>query len=436
MSLLSTIAKAFLGDPPLGGPVQLSSRYPDIDTQIAAIRRTAPTRNYRLPSVDEALGVPSILAAVQLIAGTVGSLSMEAYQNGVLVTEQGDVPRLLQRPNPKTTPREFWRDTAWHLATRGEAWWWVAQRNGDGAPVALVVVSPQEVSVKENPNDRFSPRITWLSKQRDPRDMRQLTYLPARDGLHGIGPLQISLAAAAVATEADAWAANFFSGSLPSVVGTTTEDLDENDLKQLDKQWLEKDNNLPRWLHGGVGLSEPPYNAQKAQLTESRQFQVGEVARMFGIPGPLLEHSAEGSSLTYRNLDGLWTQFINQSLNPHYLEPMQQEMSDLLTRSVMGRFNTDQIQRADIQTRFEIYESGITKSGVLTIEEARRKEGLAPGNVDFSSVPPSPPQAQFEPISMSLQAKEVRCQNGHLLAEMASPPYRFTCFRCKATVAA
>jgi hypothetical protein len=54
-------------------------------------------------------------------------------------------------------------------------------------------------------------------------------------------------------------------------------------------------------------------------------------------------------------------------------------------------------------------------------------------------VPFSPPQAIPEllpPDRARSAMREVRCPNGHLLAELASPPYRFTCFRCKSKVAA
>lgn len=429
MGRLANIAHVLLDGIGPVGRRELSA-YPDIDTQIAAARRVASARSYRLPSVQEALGVPSILAACQLIAGTVGSLSMEAYQNGVLVTSREQVPRLLQRPNPKTTPREFWRDTAWYLATRGEAWWWVAARDGDGMATSLVVVPPWEVNVQQNPSDRFSPFIEWLGRRRDPNDLRQLTYMPGLDGLHGIGPLQVSLAAASVAIEADAWAANFFSGALPSLIGTTDQDLDEQDLINLDKQWMEKDNNLPRWVWNGLTFQQPPFDAEKSQLTESRQFQVGEVARMFGIPGPLLEYQSPGSALTYRNESDMWTQFINQALNPHYLEPMQQEISDLLTRNAVGKFNTDQLQRADIKTRFDAYGVAVDKR-ILDRDEARRELGYGPGNIDFVSVPPAPPVAQFEPIRTMRLTHDGRCTNcKKRLADVAPSGWRTTCPRC------
>ena len=109
-------------------------------------------------------------------------------------------------------------------------------------------------------------------------------------------------------------------------------------MKETSRRWTisgsEKPNNLPRWLTSDMTLSEVPINPQKAQLTEIRQIQVGEVARMFDMPGPMLEYQMSGSSLTYRNEEDIWTDFQRRCLSPHYLEPMQQEMSDLLTRSM------------------------------------------------------------------------------------------------------
>jgi phage FluMu protein Com len=39
-------------------------------------------------------------------------------------------------------------------------------------------------------------------------------------------------------------------------------------------------------------------------------------------------------------------------------------------------------------------------------------------------------------LPVNRTAHQVRCPSGHLLAEMASPPYRFTCPRCKRSVVA
>jgi HK97 family phage portal protein len=438
MSWLTTLGNLFVPE-----PIQTrASEFADLESQLAAIRRQqAQPRPWRLASVQEALGVPAILSAVSLISNTVGSLSMEAFRSGALVTDPNQTPRLIQRPNPRTTAREFWMKTGFYFATRGEFWWWVAHRDIDGNADALYPVPPWEITVEQNDRDRLNPTIRWMDKVMPNRDMRQQMYLPSSDGLRGVGPLQLSGASVSVTVEASNWAANFFAGNLPSLIGTTDQDLDANDLQALDDQWNEKAGNLPRWMTNGMKLEVPPFDADKAQLTESRLFQVGEVARMFDMPGALLEYNSPGSSLTYQNQADIWQDFQRRCLSPHYLEPIEQEMSDLLTRSTVGRFNLDQLLRADIKTRFEVYGLGIDK-GIYGPEYPQAKEGIVPGNVDFAPVPFSPPAADPGPIPTTVRtaAVEVRCQHPHPSQPskacnysfgMLSAPYSVRCHRCK-----
>jgi HK97 family phage portal protein len=425
MTLLQSIARAFLGSPE---DFQERSEFPGMEEQIDAIRRTqAAERPWRPAAVNEALGVPSILSAVSLISGVAGSLSMEGFRAGSLMA---DAPRLIQRPNPRTTPGVFYRDTAFYHASRGEFWWWIAHRDIDGNPDALYPVPPWEITVTANPNDRLRPEIKWGSRVMRNEDMRQHMYLPGPDGLRGVGPLQLAGAAVSVAHEASHWAANFFSGGLPSLVGITEQDLDETDLKQLDKQWAEKQSNTPRWIGKGLELQSPPFDAQKAQLTDTRSFQVGEVARMFLIPGPLLEYQMSGSSLTYRNEEDIWTDFQRRCLSPQYLEPIEQEMSDLMPRTTVGRFNLEQLLRADVKSRYEAWKFGMD-AGWLTAEEVRKKEGLEPGNVDFAPVPFSPPGADLGPIPQNRSMAPVRCSSCNWLFGELSAPYSVACRRCK-----
>ena len=55
-----------------------------------------------------------------------------------------------------------------------------------------------------------------------------------------------------------AWAANFYAGKLPSVIGKTDMDLDEDDIAALDAQWHEKENGntapLARQRHRREGV--------------------------------------------------------------------------------------------------------------------------------------------------------------------------------------
>lgn len=430
MNFLTSIARAFVPSREdlryRIGP--LDGDFPSMEQQLAAIRRQFDSpRAYRPASVREALGVPAILDAVSLIANTVGTLAIEAFRNSARLPVE-EIPRVLIRPNPYTTPGEFYRDLAYYQATRGEAWMWVASRDLDDVADALYPVPPWEVRVEPNERNRLFPSIYWNDRLMPSRDMRHITYLP--EGLRGVGPLQLAGAAVSVTVEADQWAANFFSGSLPSIVGQTDMDLDEDDLIALDKQWLEKPNNMPRWLGGGIKLGEPPYNAQKAQLTESRQHQVGEVARMFSMPGALLEYNMPGSSLHYQNDTMIWTDFQRRCLSPHYLEPIEQALSDLLTRSTVARFNLDQLLRADPKTRAEYYDKVVPLG--FPSEEMLRREGVTAGNVDVAPVPPTPSSAIPPVLAYQRTAiPEGRCPKCRKrLAEAAPPGWRTTCPRC------
>jgi hypothetical protein len=134
---------------------------------------------------------------------------------------------------------------------------------------------------------------------------------------------------------------------------------------------------------------------------------------MFGVPGALLEFSAPGSSLTYQNITEVFTMFVKTCLAINYLEPMEQALSDLLPSSTAVRFNVEGFERADIKTRFEVYEKAV---GLFGQEDAagwaRQREGLAPGNVEYLSpafAPPSVVPRQL-PVAASMGAGlEVRC---------------------------
>lgn len=435
MSFLTTLAELFVPQPMQERSLEPTASFED---QLAAIRRAQEqARPWRAASVAEALGVPAIEGAVSLISNTVGSMSMEAFRRGQRLDDIAQVPRIIQRPNPFSTPRVFYRDTAYYLATRGESWWWVAARDPlDDTALSLWPVPPWEVQIEQNEFNRLKPTIRWQNRIMPNEDMRHITYLPGVNG-RGAGPLQMAGVAVSVAVEAENWAANFYSGAIPSIVGTTDADLTEDELKKFDEQWVEKPNNLPRWLTNGMELSETPINPEKAQLSQSRQDNVGNVARMFNMPGSLLEYNMPGASLRYQNQEGIWSDFQRRCLSPNYLEPIEQEMSDLLTRSTVGRFSLEQLLRADPKTRAEYYEKVVPLG--FPAEEMLRREGITPGNVDFAPVPfatpqATPPRLPYEEQRRSLE--DLHCPKCRRLLGRYSGMVETKCPRCGALVAA
>jgi phage FluMu protein Com len=333
--------------------------------------------------------------------------------------------------------------------------WRIATRSSDDFASALVNVPLHELTVTENMANRLRPDYRWGDKtgtrftSATPEGRFVHIMYPTGEpmALRGSGPLQLCRAAASVSVEAQAWAAQFYAdGGGPSVLikhaSDLSPELDEDGLSEADRlrsQWVGRPHNVPRIIDQNIeSVDYMDPNPAGAQMLEARVHQDGDSARMFRIPGSLLEFSTPGSSLTYQNLEGEFTKFVRTCLQPLYLEPIEQALSDLLARSVVARFNLKAFLRPDAKTRFEVHGLAIDK-GIYDAAYAQREEGILPGDVEFASVPPSLPAAVPGPMPRyaSLSAGEVRCDGPHprggvcgkLLAERG--PYVGSCPRCK-----
>jgi HK97 family phage portal protein len=391
--------------------------YPPLATQLANIRA------YHQPgfavSIREALGVPAIFGAVNLISNLVGSLSMKAYRGEVELAPD-DRPRLIVRPDPFQIPREFYRMTSYNIASRGEADWWVAARDGAGQALSLINMPPHEVTIEENERDLRYPIVKWRDRPIPNEDFRQLVYSREPGQLRGVGPLQMCGAAISVAVEAQLWASNFFSsGGVPPLViksaveldGSTDPDTGLSEAQALKAAWMAGDNNVPKVIDPGIDeIQQLEYNPAGAQMLTARGFQNAEVATMFNMDATLLNAAISGSSVTYQNVGSEFDKFLRMCLRPNYMEAIEQTMSDLLSRSTVARFNSDSLTLADIKTRYDVYGNGI-EHGIISADEARSFEGLAAGDVENAAVAPAPPQAIPGPSGFRSAAVEVRCQN-------------------------
>ena len=92
--------------------------------------------------------MPAVFRAVSMISTLIGSLTLEAWRNGVKMPVP---PALVSRPGVFSTPRDFFRDTGWSLATYGEFIWWVVDRDDEGMARRMLILPPGEVQVDLEP---------------------------------------------------------------------------------------------------------------------------------------------------------------------------------------------------------------------------------------------------------------------------------------------
>lgn len=432
MSLWDSVTRLLAIEPMQERSIDSFTDHPGLTEQLAAVQGLQP-RPWRVAGIREAMGVPAIFGAVNLISNLTGSLSMKALR-GEVEMAPADRPRVIVRPDPFTIPREFYRGTTYNIATRGEAWWWIAARDIDDQPISVLNVNPAELTVTEDPRDLRYPIIEWRGVRMKNDDMRQLVYMREPGSLRGVGPLQLCGAAISVAVESQEWAANFFAeGGTPSIHAKSLVDIDDDEADTIKTKIATRDANTPIVTGPNIDLKEFGVNVQGAQMLEARSRSVGDVAVMFNIPGTLLEYVVSGSSLTYQNVGSEFEKLLRQCLRPNYIETIEQTMTDLLPRTIVARMNTEALTLADIKTRYEVYGVGIDK-GIIDAAEARRFEGLAPGDVENAAVPFSPPQAIPERLPIQLRSQgDFRCTGcGKKLAEAAGPGTRIRC-RCGVT---
>lgn len=360
-----------------------SAHYPDIDALLFE-RQRVRTANASIPTVKEALGLPAIYRAVSLLASAAASLNLIEYIGSAIAIVQSTVVR---RPSSLWTPGAFFRDTVQHMSTYGESIWTVLTRDVAGFASSLLPVAPYSMRSK-NWNGQTMDWYSMVNGREVQQDPSNIVHIPLlRDPAtgRGMGPLQTCGAAVTVAVEADNWARRWFVGGQPSLYLDSSMPLDEKEATTVKEQWLADPPNLPK-----VGYAFTPtrigFSPDEAQLNSSRMFNRGEVSLMFGIPGRLLEYAESGTSVTYANVGDLATELVRLTLAPLYLEQIEQAFSDLLPRGHEARFDVEGFQRADIKTRYDVYEKAIAL-GIITAEDAAIEEGKAAGSREVQPVP-------------------------------------------------
>lgn len=371
---------------------------PGLTEQLAAVQGIR-LDSWGTPSIKEALSVPAVFRAVSLISNTVGMLLMQAFRNGALMAVQ---PILVTRPGIIGTPRVFWRDWAFGLATRGEKIIRIIDRDEDGKARKLMLLPGREVNVEWDTRLPWEKKYRWRNMPIPTEDIVHSTFLEDEWSLRGMGPLQICGAALSAAVEAEEWAARFFSeGGAPATVGKVPGRINKTEAERLREQYLNPDGdgtsraNSFRIADSGMDIVAHQVNPEGAQLVESRKHSAASVATMYGMNGHLLNVSESGSSLTYQNIGEVFTDFVRSSLAPNYLVPIEEAISDLLPRSTVARFNVSELYRADLKTRADVF-STLMAAGMQE-QEAREKAGFD----QSAELAPIDPQDDPLPVTKS-----------------------------------
>lgn len=358
-------------------------------------------------TLADALRMPPVIRGVQLICGTLAQMSVVAYRDETMLPDQ---PRVLRRPSPFISRYELVYQTLYALlagdeACRhpGNAWWLITDRDGEDQPRAIVQLPASEVAVEWD-RKRFQPMTHWRGVNVTGRDLIHIAIGRPPGALLGRSPLAESLDALSIAATAERFAASWFlTSGVPSVVIKVPGSITEDEATKLKTQWLEAHGvePSPAVLSGGMEVDLPGNDPQKSQMQEAREYGNTVVARILGIPAPLLHVTTSGATITYTNPAGAIDELVKATLAPTYMPLLEFAFGELLPATQSARFNTRELMRVDVAGRFTVYGVAIDK-GILDSEDVRAIEGWPrTGPVTgqtFAPQPSAPPAPILEAI--------------------------------------
>ena len=142
------------------------------------------------------------------------------------------------------------------------------------------------------------------------------------------------------------------------------------------KRWDENANHGTPLLDGGKKYKQLTIPMEDAQFIATREFQLQDIARIFGVPVTLLGSDKSN----YNTAEALNQNFMKYSLRP-MVKRYEHELESKLLGDELGqvnlRFNMDGILRGDTAARASYY-SIMKTNKIMTTNEIRALENMNP----------------------------------------------------------
>jgi HK97 family phage portal protein len=384
-------------------------------TRVLSIREPQHWRSDNSSSAGEAvtekalLGFATAWACVNLLAGTLASLSVEVKgpgsSGGVETVTSHQLHRLLhESPNADQTAYEFWEFAVAALELRGN---FHARISRAGA--RIVALTPILAEVTARRTDTGAIRYRWTEDGIAYDEPQENVFHVRGFGgspLAGLSTLTIGRTTfgLAIATQRAA-STTFENGLRPSGVLTFANFLKREQRQELEERLQQKfagamNAGRPMLLEGGTKWEQLTISPEDAQMLESRAFSVEEVCRFFGVPPFMVGHTEKTTSFGTGLAEQVLgfqkfslrrrTKRIEQAIRKQLMTPADR------AAGLKAKFNFEDLLRGDPGSRSAFYNAGLA-NGWLTINEVRALEGLPP--VEGGDVPRM--QMQNVPITQA-----------------------------------
>ena len=334
---------------------------------------------------DTSLKIGAVYACVRLLADTISTLPVDTfYREGGARKPYRPKPLWVENPDIGTAREDFLQQAMVSLLLDGNVFIRIF-RSRTGEILSLIVLDPTRVEVRRNPATREIEYVLDAGTGTTLRanEVLHITELRKPGALRGISRIDEVKQSLGLASALEEFSARFFgSGSVTAGIIEWPGNLTREQAKDLAAGFEEghkglKRSHRPGVLFGGARFVKTGVDPNEAQMLESRQFAVEEIARIFRCPLHLLQVSTPGA-MSYASVEQNAIQFAQYTLRP-IISKFETALSSLLPGPAFVKFNLDAILRGDIQTRFAAYSTG-QLAGFLSVNDIHRLEDMPPAD--------------------------------------------------------
>ena len=350
---------------------------------------------------NKAMLLSAVYRCTEVISDSVAQLPLEPYRidsDGCKIkfTSHPTYNLLNREPNKNMSKFTFLKTMVVSMLLTGNAYALI-DRDEKGNAKALYYIPTELVTIlkPQNITDTISYSITGMKSVVEDCNMIHILNFTS-DGYEGVSTLTYARKTLGLAMDAEANAEGFFKGGA-NVAGILKSNapLTTKQKESLKSSWNSAFNgntgtpNGVAVLDADLDFQAVTVNPSDAQLLETRQFNVIDICRFFGV-SPVKAFDLTKSS--YNTIEQMQLAFLTDTLQP-LLEKFEGEFQRKLYKpsekdNVVVRFSTAPLLRADKQSQANYYNT-LFQMGVMTINEIRQEldlPHLENGNTSFVQV--------------------------------------------------
>lgn len=322
-------------------------------------------------NASNALSVPSVSRAKNIICSTIAGLPKEQY---IIDTGAHLKPnRCINQPDKRIPGSVVYSWLAFDIWYHGAGYGQVLEMYADGRIQDWTRIAYERVTPQYNSNMTEIIGYSIDGKNVPLSGVGSVIAFPGLDEGFGNRAGRTVRAAVWLEKAAEAYAKN----PVPSLaLKSTGTNLTSERIRDVLSTFRKsrQDGNTTAFLNADVAIEVLGFDPSRLQLNEARQYVALELARHAGIPAYFI--SAETTSMTYSNSISERKSLIDFSLRPVLLAIEERlSMPDFVPAGTIIRHSVDDFLRGDPLQRAQVYQI-LNSIGAMSVQQIQEEEDL------------------------------------------------------------